>query len=133
MDCLKASTIILFNRKAIEKHGGYGGGARDRRDLNQLADSILMAAEISEPKKDYIECICLAVYQIVKNHLFWDGNKRTAQYLINHCLKKHGIFYTGRPKDLALRIEALAASDATMKDENVLQLAYFIKSHLQTR
>lgn len=129
--CLTASTIILFNKSALEKFGGYRGGVKCRKDVDSLSDYVQMVGEQKE--WDLVERICLAAYQIVKNHVFWDANKRTATLVILNCLKEFGYTYTGRAKDLVDQIIVLASSQADKKDEAIMELAYFLKRHLQKR
>ena len=129
--CLSPSTLILFNDSTIKKHGGYSGGVRSHQDIDSLAEYVRMVG--TQYGWDEIERICLAAYQIIKNHIFWDGNKRTAMLTIQNCLRELGYSFTGRPKDLASKLITMAAAPANEKEESVLGLAYFIRSHLQKR
>ncbi len=131
--CLSPATIIMFNRKALKKFGGFGGAnsIRNRSDLENLSEYVEYAADMYE--WDDIQKYCLAVYQIVKLHPFTDGNKRTAGYVLLNCLRKSGLSYTGREKDLAEEIIELAKTDPVKKEESVLNFSYFIKSRLQKR
>ena len=132
--CLSPATIIVFNRKALKKFGGFGGatnGIRNRSDLENLSEYVEYAADMYG--WDDIQKYCLAVYQIVKLHPFTDGNKRTAGYVLLNCLRKKGFSYTGREKDLAEQIIGLAKTDPGKKEESVLNFSYFIKSKLQKR
>jgi death-on-curing protein len=129
--CLSASTIILFNNSALENFGGYRGGVKCREDVDSLFYYVQLVGE--QKGWDTVERICLAAYQIVKNHVFWDANKRTATLVILNCLKESGYSYTGRPKDLADQIIELAASPPSKKDEAILKLSYFLKRHLQKK
>jgi len=130
MDCLSSERIILFHEKALKKFGGLEGVYKPEDVLN-------LQAYISSASRNYdfdeIETICLAVYQIAKGHFFADGNKRTAYYVLLNCLKLFGYKYTGRPIDLARKIEETARSMPTQKEkENAVgNLAYFLKSKLQ--
>jgi prophage maintenance system killer protein len=129
--CLSPETIILFNNKALKKYGGFGGGVRSYAEIDKLAEYVEITGKLYG--WDDIECICLAVYQIVKNHPFWDANKRTATYVLLNCLREKRLFYTGRPKDLANQIIKLAETSSDQKEHAVLELSYFIKAHLQKR
>jgi death-on-curing protein len=132
--CLSPATIIVFNRKALKKFGGFGGdanGIRNRSDLENLSEYAEYAADMYG--WDDIQKYCLAAYQIVKLHPFADGNKRTAGYVLLNCLRKKGLYYTGREKDLAEEIIRLAQTDPSKKEESVLNFSYFIKSRLQKR
>lgn len=126
--CLSKETIILFHKNAIEQFGG-DDGIRSYEDIASLSEYVMMTGERYE--WDQIECICLAVYQIVKGHYFVDANKRTAHYVLINCLRKCGYRYTGRPKDLVNQIIELARSQASDKQNAVLTLSYFLKRHLQ--
>lgn len=129
--CLSPATIIVFNRKALKKFGGFGGAnrIRNRSDLENLSQYVEYAGDLYE--WDAIQKYCLAVYQIVKLHPFTDGNKRTAGYVLLNCLRKKGLHYTGRKKDLAKKIIELAKTDPGKKKASVLHFSYFLKSRLQ--
>lgn len=132
--CLSPATIIVFNRKALRKFGGFGGGANNIRnlsDLENLSEYVEYAADMYGWND--IQKYCLALYQIVKLHPFSDGNKRTAGYVLLNCLRKRGLLYTGREKDLAEKIIELAKTDPGKKEDAVLNFSYFIKSRLQKR
>jgi len=132
-DCLAKSTLILFNQKAIEREGGSFGVLKPDF-LESLWAKIEQAAFYlaqDEGKPDFVELVSLAAYLIVKEHPFQDGNKRTSVKVIVNCLRKLDLVYTGRPIDLARKIEEVAKSDPSQKREIVLNLAYFLKKHLQ--
>lgn len=129
--CLSASTIILFNKKTISRHGGDDLGALKRGEISSLHEMVEMTSQMYG--FDETEKICLAVYHIVKGHVFGDGNKRTATLVLHNCLRENGYSYTGRPKDLAEKIIELASSDPKAKREAVLKFSYFLKSRLQDR
>lgn len=130
MDCLKSSTIRLIHDKVLRKYGG-NPGIKDPDALENIQSYVLMVTEAMDETWDEINIIILAAYQIVKNHIFWDANKRTAQFLILNCLRQLGYFYTGRPKDLSNKLIEFAASDSGQKREAIYNLSYFIKAHLQ--
>lgn len=126
--CLSPDTLVLFNLKAVKKHGG-SMGVRVYEDIDFLAEYVDGVGKMYG--WDEIECLCLAVYQIVKKHSFVDANKRTATFVLLNCLRQLNYSYTGRPKDLANKIIDLAISHSREKENAVLTLAYFVKSHLQ--
>lgn len=126
--CLSPETLILFNRKAVKKHGGIIG-IRYYEDIDTLAEYVSNAAAMYG--WDEIERICLAVYQIVKKHPFLDANKRTAAFVLLNCMKQSGYVYTDRPKDLANKIIQLAQTPSNEKEQAVLDIAYFLKARLQ--
>lgn len=127
--CLFSETIILFNHKAISKFGDQFS-ILFPEEIDNLADSVELSASFYG--FDDIETLCLAAYQISKKHLFLNGNKRTAQYVLLNCLRQFGYSYTGRPKDLSDQIISITDSDPQRKREAVLQLAYFLRSRLQS-
>ena len=128
MKCLDFNTLINANIKATTEKGGI---------------SVVLSQELIEKLSDYvekignmlgwntIEKICLAAYQVIKNHPFIDGNKRTAFYIILKCLKSINKTFTGRHKDLAYKIVDIAKSNSTEKEIKILELAYFLKRHLK--
>ncbi|OQX23687.1 MAG: hypothetical protein BWK80_24710 [Desulfobacteraceae bacterium IS3] len=130
MDCLSSERIILFHEKSLKKFGGLEGVYKPEDVLNLQA-----SIKSVSPNYDFdeIEMICLAVYRIAKGHFFVDGNKRTANYVLLNYLKLFGYKYTGRPIDLARKIEEMAQTMPTQKEkENAVgNLAYFLKSKLQ--
>ncbi len=93
----------------------------------------IYVVEIAAPNFgfDDIETACLATYQIVKGHFFMDGNKRTANYVLLNCLKSLDYTYTGRPIDLARKIEEIAQSPSGEKEGIVRELSYYLKARLQ--
>jgi len=129
--CLSLATLILFNKQALKKFGGDDLGVLKYDEIESLAEFVEMTCDLYG--FDDIERDCLVVYQIVKKHFFGDGNKRTANYVLINCLREKGLAYVGRPKDLADKIIELASSDPNAKREAILQLSYFLKSHLQKR
>lgn len=129
MDCFSTSHLLLFNEKAIQKFGGLKG----IRDPGSIESFEIYTTETGKRYGfDDIELTCFAVVRIAKGHYFSDGNKRTAQYILLNCLKKHNLKYTGRQIDLSRKIETIAGSKNSQKDIT-LDLAYFLKSRLQTR
>ncbi len=128
--CLSSYTIKLFHHKAIENYGG-DSGILSEEGIDTLEEYIELTAEMYGWGN--IETICLAVYQLIKGHYFIDANKRTANYVLLNCLRRLGFLYTGREKDLVNKIIELAATDASQKEESVLDLAYFLRSRLQKR
>ena len=131
MNCLSYDTIVLANYKILEKSGGFSGGIKSNDDIEKLAEYVIYSSE--KYKFDEFECLSLAVYQIVKNHLFWDGNKRTAMSVLLNCLRGMGYFYTDRPKDLANKIIEIASSPSRNKEDMVRDFSYFIKARLQKK
>lgn len=126
--CLSPETILAAHRKVIARFGGIDG-TRESADIEGLAEY----AEDTALRYgwDDTERFCLAVYQIVKKHPFLDGNKRTAMAVLLNCLRKYGYSYTGRPKDLAVRIEDIAKSASGDKENVILDFSYFLKARLQ--
>ena len=134
-DCLSPKTLLLFNLKSIEKEGGTFGLLKPEF-LEGLAELVEQAAHYLAQggrKLDFVEKLSLAVYLLIKGHPFQDGNKRTALRVLVNCLRLAGLRYTGRPMELAYRLEAMAKSDPTEKEKVFLELASFLKRHLQRR
>ena len=75
--CLSPDTIILYNKKAIKKHIGLFC-VLNWDEIENLYDYVEMTSAYYG--FDEIESICLAAYQIVKNHFFF-RRKQT-----NRCL-----------------------------------------------
>ncbi len=129
MDCLSPERIMLFHAKAIQRFGG-GEGILHPGNIRTLQDYVV---EVAAPNFgfDDIETACLATYQIAKGHFFMDGNKRTANYILLNCIKSLGYTYTGRPIDLARKIEELSQSPSDKKESTVRELSYYLKARLQ--
>ncbi len=134
-DCLSPKTLVLLNLKSIEKEGGSFGLLKPEF-LEGLAELVEQTAHYMAQEGrelDFIERLALAVYLLIKGHPFQDGNKRTALRMLVNCLRLAGLRYTGRPIDLAYRIETIAKSDPKEKEKVFLELASFLKRHLQKR
>ena len=118
---------MLINKKdiiAINQEIGENG-------LFQNESSLDFALSIIKQKRAWLYELSYLVRSLLVDHVFQDGNKRTAFYIILKCLKSINKTFTGRHKDLAYKIVDIAKSNSTEKEIKILELAYFLKRHLK--
>ena len=122
--------LTLINNKVIRKYGG-ALGVSDKKALKAL--NFAIETESQYGQLDKIETISLAVYFIIKGHYFLDGNKRTAYMILLILLKDIDVKYTGRHLDLVRKIEEMAKTKSSEKQNKIKELSYFLKSKLQKK
>jgi death-on-curing protein len=125
--CLSAATIINFNKKTVQK-SGEEFSILHRSSIDGLSAQVDLDSDYAG--YDSVERVCLAAYQLAKGHYFIEGNKRTAMLVLLNCLRKEGLSYTGRPKDLAVKIVSITQTNPADKRAAILELAYFLKHRI---
>lgn len=108
---IKMYEAIHFHDLALAKGGGLSGV----RDHNAL-QSALYAPERHLYYTDRLvtlpELASVMAYELVKQHSFNDGNKRTAALLIPVFMRAHGIRWRPRHAELVRKMLAIAESSA---------------------
>jgi len=117
---LSKEQVVIFHSKIIAKTGGEGGLIHEA-----LLESALLSAVQTYGGRDLysttIAKIARITHNIIKNHPFVDGNKRTATHVMVILLSLNSIEASFSNKDMAHIGEAIA--NGTMNHED---LAAFI-------
>ena len=135
-DCVHLSidTVREIHAEAISQFGGLHGV----RDENLLASAVLTPQSTfggKSPYADLVEVAAAYLFYICKNHLFLDGNKRTAMMAGIVFLRLNGI----EPKPDSEQWERLmldVASSKITRDETtrrLRKLRHRIRRHRESR
>jgi death on curing protein len=121
---LDATDALTIHDRQLAEHGG-GTGVRD---LNLLESALARPVN----RWAYVEndmCVLAAGYAfgVARNHLFIDGNKRTAWVLARLFLRLNGVALVFAPEDAIATVLALA-SGALGEDA----LADWFRGHIVT-
>ena len=126
-DCVHLSVNIVreIHAEVIKQFGGLNGV----RDENLLASAVLTPQSSfggKSPYADIIEVAAAYLFYICKNHLFLDGNKRTAMMAAIVFLRLNGI----EPLPDSVEWEKLmlnVASSEINRDETTRRLRKLLK------
>lgn len=122
---LSAEEILLIHYKLIELYGGSHG----TRDIERVKSAAVSPAQVAFGQEQYPSIFLkAAVYarNIIADHPFADGNKRTGIATAVMFLKKNGYDFVakqGEVEDFAVRI-------AVEKPE-IDEIAQWFKNHSQ--
>lgn len=107
---LRRETLLILHEEGLAEHGGLAG----IRDAG-LLDSALEAPKNKAFHEDADVFTCAAAYAhaVVKNHPFFDGNKRAAFLACATFLAVNGQALVESEADATLKVLALAASEMT--------------------
>lgn len=107
--------VILLQEKLINRYGGLEG----IRDFGLLESSIKSIYQTFDGKELYptiLSKIVTVSYLLIKNHCFYDGNKRIAMMLLLYLLKVNNINHTLTNKEI-INLGLSLASGSMSKDE----------------
>lgn len=108
-------TVISFHEKLIKRYGGLRG----IRDLGLLRSSIESVFQTYDGEELYpydIDKIIQVSYSLIKNHCFYDGNKRIAMMVLIYLLSVNNIKHILSNEDI-IEIGLGLASGSMIKDE----------------
>lgn len=125
MHYVRTEEVIFFHERLIEKYGGLKG----IRDLGLLSSAMAMPKQSfmgEDLHQSIYEKGAAYLYHIVKNHPFFDGNKRTGIFV---CL----IFFERNEVRLNLEDSALEEITVAVADNriNKTELAILFSRHAQ--
>lgn len=109
---------LITSYQAIQLHGKVLGrdpgmpGVRCYNALQSALESPKRHLAYRNPEATLPELAAVMAYEVVKQHPFNDGNKRTAALLIPVFLRAHGIRWRPRQGELVQKMVALARSTA---------------------
>lgn len=108
--------VLYIHHRLIEDFGGAHGV----RDENRIKSAISKLSQSSNS----VQAASYFVRDIIQDHPFTDGNKRTAVTIMAIHLSQHSILLTCSPKQL----EDFAL-DVALKKVTIEQIVAWIKSH----
>lgn len=120
---LSSEEILLIHYKLIERFGGRHG----TRDLERVKSAAIAPAQAAFGREQYPDVFLkTAVYarNIILDHLFIDGNKRTGMAAAAMFLKRNGFSFVAKKGEL----EDFAAKVASKKP-NIEEIATWFRSH----
>lgn len=112
MKFLRSSEIIEINRTMISRYGGLHNGRDNIRNRNSFEYLVDFVKDISDLESVSIYHIAAKyAQQIIKGHIFFDGNKRTGIFTSIVFLKINGVSIKDSVDsdlivELALKIES---------------------------
>ena len=123
MKWLRKDTVLAIHTLQIAEHGGDDGV----RDAGLLESALARPQNIHayEPEADVARLTAAYGFGIAKNHLFVDGNKRTALTATRTFLALNGYTLEATQPEKALTFLGLA--DGSFSEE---ELANWIRIHL---
>jgi death-on-curing protein len=121
---LKEAVVHAIHQRQLDEHGGLAG-VRDPGMLSSALARPRNAFAYSEPKPDLAALAAAYAFAIIKNHPFFDGNKRTGYVLCRTFLKINGRDIEAAHEEKYKAVVAVA--DGSMSEE---QFAIWIRSKL---
>jgi death-on-curing protein len=120
---LSIEEILRLNFQVIEDYGG-SHGVRDEERIYSIANAPMQIVFNEEKYPDLITKAAVYLRNIVSNHPFIDGNKRTYITSSGVFLQRNGCRLNANPKEL----EDFVVSIATEHLE-IATIAVWLKSH----
>jgi death on curing protein len=107
------ATILSIHSAQLAEHGGIAG-LRDEG----LLDSALARSELKARYSEADIALLAAAYAygLAKDHLFFDGNKRTAYVAMELFLVKNGMMLTSSDGDSVVTFLKLAAGEMSEEE-----------------
>lgn len=99
MQLFTAEEILLLHFKIIEDFGG-SHGVRDEGRLKSVVSAPSQSAFGQEVYDTAYKKAAVYLRNIIADHPFIDGNKRTAITLAGIFLQRHAVMLSASPKDL---------------------------------
>jgi death-on-curing protein len=102
------NVVIAFHERLIAEHGGAGG----IRDEGMLESALARPRNFVAYGSPSLSDLAAAyAFGLVKNHPFFDGNKRIGFAVAVLFLELNGLHFTASEVDVVLRTLALAAGE----------------------
>ena len=103
---LELDRVLAIHQRQIAEHGGDDGV----RDIRLLESALARPKNIKayEPQDDIARLTASYAFDIVKNHPFIDGNKRTGYVVMETFLLRNGYALSASPADKYTTFLALA-------------------------
>lgn len=123
---VKDETVLAIHHRQLEEHGGLEG----IRDQGLLQSALYRPKNLfayTELPPDIASLAASYAWGIVKNHPFFDGNKRTAYVVVRTFLKLNGYDLQASNQEKYQTWIDLAANKLSEE-----QLAELIRNHLIT-
>lgn len=123
MKYVDAEEILLIHHQLIERYGGSHG----TRDLERVRSAAIAPAQAvfgGEQYKNVFEKAAVYARNIIADHPFYDGNKRTGMAAAIIFLKRNGYSFKVKKGE----IEDFAVHIATKKPE-IAAVAAWLKKH----
>jgi death-on-curing protein len=105
---LSKQTALAIHDEQLAEHGG-AVGVRDEGLLESALARPLNCASYGEP--DIAELAAMYALRIVRNHPFFDGNKRTGYVMLEAFLEMNGATFPVSDGEAVITILRLAAGD----------------------
>jgi death on curing protein len=123
MRWLRLDAVLAIHRRQIAEHGGDGGV----RDIGLLESALNRPQNTLayEPGSDLARLAASLAFGIARNHLFIDGNKRTALVVTRTFLILNGYDLEVDQSDKYLKFIALA--EGTLLEE---ELASWLRAQI---
>jgi death on curing protein len=86
MRYLKKATLLIFNKAGIDNFGGFYSEHDSNVKNNNSLEYLIEQAKRDDYYPTVLDCAVFYVEKITKNHIFHDGNKRTALTALNSFL-----------------------------------------------
>ncbi len=123
MKYVEAEEILLIHHQLIERYGG-SHGTRDLERVRSAATAPAQAVFGEEQYKGVIEKAAVYMRNLISDHPFHDGNKRTGMATAAVFLQNNG--YSLKAKEG--EIENFAVHIATKKPE-IAEITAWLKDH----
>lgn len=123
MKYVDAEEILLIHHQLIERYGGSHG----TRDLERVRSAAIAPAQAvfgEEQYKNVFQKAAVYARNIIADHPFYDGNKRTGMAAAIIFLKRNGYSFKAKKGE----IEDFAVHVATKKPE-IPEIAAWLKDH----
>lgn len=99
MKYLKIEEILRLHFKVVEDYGG-AHGVRDEGRLKSVAEAPAQEVFGVEQYPDIYQKAAVYLRNIIADHPFFDGNKRTGLTVASVFLIRNGVRLTASPKEL---------------------------------
>ncbi len=120
---LSEEEILLAHFKLIERYGG-SHGTRDLERIKSVVDAVKQEVFGVEQYRDIFEKAAVYIRNIIADHPFGDGNKRTGITAGVLFLKRNKIIFTAKRGEL----EDFSVRVAT-EHLDISQIAKWLKQH----
>ncbi len=108
---IELETVLVIHNLQIREHGGASG----IRDLGLIESAINRPKNLIEySSPDIPDLAASYAFGLIKNHGFFDGNKRTAYVVSRLFLRLHGWDFVVSPEERVIVFENLGKGDITL-------------------
>ena len=107
---LREPVVLAVHGEQLAEHGGRGGV----RDPGLLTSALARPRHLAEYGDPHVfELAAAYAWGIIRNHPFFDGNKRTAFLAAYVFLERHGQVLRAREAEVVAAVVSLAADGMT--------------------